>query len=149
MLSQPTTSHRVRKLRLLGHEKVESPNRYIKKRLQCPTRIRNFLLLISTLYTKRSGLTLTLKYPPFHWEHPVTETGLEPHCNSLTLVFHTHEAWSQVVASPSNSQQTTPDLGSHDCTELCDSTTLLSTKLTLARIQTSTMKQMRTELFWV
>jgi hypothetical protein len=50
----------------------------------------------------------------------VTETGLGSHCNSSTLVSHTHEALSQVEESPSNSQLMTPDLGSHDCMELHD-----------------------------
>lgn len=59
----------------------------------------------------------------------MTETGLGPHCSSLALVSHTHEAWSQVEASPNNSQLMTPGLGSHDCMELYDITTLLSMRL--------------------
>jgi hypothetical protein len=59
----------------------------------------------------------------------VTETGLGPHCSSLALVYRTHEAWSQVEASPNNSQLMTPGLESHDCMELYDITTLLSMRL--------------------
>jgi hypothetical protein len=107
--------------------KVKAQTGTVRKGYYSPEAYTIFCLLISTLCATRNKLILTLKYSPFHWEHPVTETGLEPHCNSLTLVYHIHEAWSQVEASPSNSQQTIPDLDSHDCRELYESTTLLST----------------------
>lgn len=50
----------------------------------------------------------------------MTKIGLGPHYNSSALVSRTREAWSQVEASPSNSQLTTPGLGSHDCMVLQD-----------------------------
>lgn len=56
----------------------------------------------------------------------MTKTGPGLHCSSLSLVSHTHEAWSQVEASPSNLQLMTLGLDSHDCMELHDIRTLLS-----------------------